>query len=457
PSLLIVAPAAMAGPLTALVSSPDTRFDGVLAWGAFALSFLLSLILNQILRRQFALTIERESLTASREASLERAETIARSRAALIATLSNEIRNGLTAVVQVLTAATEHAGRTAPSRDQLAAALAGSNELVAVLNATLDSETAEAGGLAVERAPFDPVSLVREAAGPWRAQAMAKGLEFSIYIDPQVAEDPGAAMADPERMRQILVNLIANAVKYTVRGRVEVRLERRTDDRLVVAVADTGPGLAAGEVSQAFEPFRRIERTGAGVPGAGLGLSLSRRLADLMDATIDAESAVGVGSCFTVEFPYDPSAVLPAGIDGRGEPARLSLSGLRILVAEDDSLNAAVLRTILEQLGHQVIHVRNGRRAANLARSLPLDAAIMAARLPGLDGAQAIASIRRADGPAGAIPIIAIIEGDAGEAKACLDAGAQLIMRKPVTVGAVARAVADALSLPPTQVVRAAA
>jgi len=454
-SLLIVSPVAMAGPLTALVSSPQTRFDGMLAWGAFALTFLLSLILNQILRRQFALTVERESLIVSREASLERTERLARSKSDLIATLSNEIRNGLTAVTRVLTAAAGSGGRSIPSRDQLSAALAGANELIAVLNATLDSESAEAGGLNVERAPFDPAALVREAAAAWRGPASAKGLEFSLYVEPELGG--GAAVADAGRVRQILAHLIGNAVKYTVRGRVEIRLERRADDRLIVAVADTGPGLSPEELAAAFEPFRRIERTGAGIPGAGLGLSLSRRLADLMAAAIEAESAVGVGSCFTLELAYDADAAVAAGDVGEGRGTRAGGEGLRILVAEHDSLNAAVLRTILEQLGHQVVHAQDGRRAVDLARSLPLDLVMIAARLPGLEGAQAIAELRASPAPAGETPVIAIIEGDADEAKACLDAGAQLIMRKPVTVGAVARAVTDALNGKASQIGRAAA
>jgi signal transduction histidine kinase/CheY-like chemotaxis protein len=440
-TLLIVAPVAMAGPLTALESSPDLRFDGVLALGAFALAFLCALILNRILRRQFALAVERESLVAAQEASLERVERLARSKSDLIATLSSEIRNGLTAVAQVLSSAAGNGGRAAPSREQVGAALAGVNDLVAVLNATLDSETAEAGDLAVTPAPFDPAAVAREAAAPWRGQATGKGLEFSLYVDAELGAG-GAAIADATRVRQILAHLIGNAVKYTVRGRVEVRVERRGADRLAVAVADTGPGLSAEELARAYQPFGRVARTGAGVPGAGLGLSLSRRLAELMGATIEAESAVGVGSCFTLELPFDPTAEVAGA---RDDGARGGRRGLKVLVAESDSFAAAALRAVLEQLGHHVVQAQDGRRALDLALSLPLDLFVIAARLPGVDGARVIAELRAAKGPVGATPLIALIEGDADEARACAEAGAAQIMRKPVTVGAVARAVTDAM------------
>src|SRR5581483_10573036 len=107
--------------------------------------------------------------------------------------------------------------------------------------------------------------------------------------------------------RQVLGNLIANAVKYTVRGRVEARIERQ-GERVAIAVADTGPGLSKAELAEAFQPFKRIERTAAGLPGAGLGLSLSRQLVDLMGAELVVDSAVGVGSCFTLSLKWDAGA-----------------------------------------------------------------------------------------------------------------------------------------------------
>src|SRR3984957_6786270 len=299
PSLLTVGPIAMAGSLTALLSRPQSWGTAQIAWGAFALASMLCLILNRNLRRTYQLAAEREQLTRERTASLDEAERLARSKSALIATLSHEIRNGLTGVAHVLAAAAGQGGRAAPSREQSAAALAAANDLIAVLNATLDSETAESGRLSVDRVPFDPVRMVRALAVQLRPQAAAKGLELNIFVEPQLeGRNAGQAMADPARVKQVLSNLLSNAVKYTTRGRVEARVERKGDDRIVIAIADTGPGLSPEELIEAFEPFKRVDRTAAGVPGAGLGLSLCKRLVTLMDADLIADSAVGVGSCF---------------------------------------------------------------------------------------------------------------------------------------------------------------
>jgi signal transduction histidine kinase/ActR/RegA family two-component response regulator len=445
PSLLIVGPAAMAGPLVALFSVSATRGDGALAWGAFALAFALCLILNQTLRRQFALSAEREGLIEARETSLEAAERLARSKSDLVATLSHEIRNGLTGVIHVLAAAAGQGPRQAPSREQLAAALAAANDLTAVLDATLDSENAHAGRLKVAAAAFDPVGLMRELTVPTRAQATAKGLEFSMFVEPGLE---GAADADAARVRQILSNLLGNAVRYTVRGRIEARIERLGDDQVAIAIADTGPGLSADELAEAFEPFRRIERTSAGVPGAGLGLSLSRQLAQLMGAALRVHSAIGVGSCFTLELPYRIVA------DGSGQsPVEIGVgpergAALRVLLAEDDSLGAAMLRTILEGLGHQVVHAQNGARALELAKVCDFDLLIVEAHMAPMAGAQAIALIRALETPAARTPAIAVIGGDPEEARACLDAGANCVMRKPVTVSGVARALAEAMAPP---------
>jgi len=445
PSLIVVGPAAMAGPLLALWSRPQSWALGEAAWGAFALASMLSLILNQTLRRQYALAADRERLARERATSLAEAERLARSKSALIATLSHEIRNGLTGVAHVLAAAAGHGGRAQPSREQSAAALVAANDLIAVLNATLDSETAEAGRLMVDTAPFDPVAVVRELAATLRTQAAAKNLELQIFIEPALeGRHAGAAMADGARVRQVLSNLMTNAVKYTVRGRIEARVERRGDRHLAIAIADTGPGLSPEELAEAFEPFRRVDRTAAGLPGAGLGLSLSKRLIGLMGATLTADSAVGVGSCFTLELAYDPGILLDLP-DRPGEPDAAIEGSLKVLMAEGDGLNAAMLRTILEQLGHQVVHAQNGRRAVDLARAVGFDLIMLDGRMPLMDTPDAIRAIRGLSAPVGQIPIIAVIGAEAAEdAGACLAAGADAVMRKPVSVASVARAIAEA-------------
>jgi signal transduction histidine kinase/ActR/RegA family two-component response regulator len=444
PSLIVVGPAAMAGPLIFLFLRPQTTGVAQAAWGAFALASMLSLILNRNLRRQFTLAAEREQLARERAVSLEEAERLARSKSALIATLSHEIRNGLTGVAHVLAAAAGQGGRAAPSREQSTAALAAANDLIAVLNATLDQEKAESGRLSVDSAPFDPVRMMRELAATLRPQAAAKGLELNVFIDPELdGRNTGQAMADAARVRQVLANLFSNAVRYTVRGRIEARVEPRGENRIAIAIADTGPGLSKEELAEAFEPFKRIERTAAGLPGAGLGLSLSRQLVALMGVELVVDSAVGVGSCFTLALPYDAGALIDLAGQAR-DLTPVTDQPLRVLMAEDDGLNAAMLRTILEQLGHQVVHAQNGRRAVDLARAVGFDLIMLDGKMPLMDAPDAIRAIRNLADPVGAAPIIAVIGGEAVEAGECLAAGADAVMRKPVSVAAVARAIAEA-------------
>jgi signal transduction histidine kinase/ActR/RegA family two-component response regulator len=460
PSLLIVGTAAAAGPLLVLFLSPDTHELANIAWGAVALAMALALIFNRVLRRQFALAAEREALIAERAGAVEQARRLARSKSDLVATLSHEIRNGLTGVVHVLAAAAGRNGRGAPSREQLVAALDAANDLIAVLNTTLDTETAESGRLSVETRPFDAVALVRDLVLLNRPAAAAKGLELAFHVDSELAiAETGAAIADVHRVRQIVANLLSNAVKFTLRGRVEARIERTASGRLVIEIADTGPGLDVDEMERAFEPFLRVERTSAGTSGAGLGLSLSRHLARLMGGELTAQSAVGVGSCLRLELNYDPAAEIdredaaPEAQDAEpADPRRL-----RILVAEDDALNAAMLRAVLEQLGHQVVHAVDGRRAVELAKVVEFDLLMIDGRMPHMDGPQTIAAVRALETAVARAPIIAVIGGDADEAKECVDAGADAVLRKPVSVAGVARAVADAVAVDRREPARARA
>ncbi len=440
--LLIAGPVAAALPLYLLYSHSASREMSIIAAGGLAFAMVLALILNRSMRNQFTLAVERETLIGQNAASLEIAEKLARSKSDIVSTLSHEIRNGLNGVTHVLAAAAGQGGRAAPSREQLTAALEAAHDLIDVLNATLDSESAESGRLLLEVEPFDLPRLVRDQIVLHRPQAAARGVELAVHVEPELeAANAGAAIGDVTRVRQIIANLVGNAVKYTVRGRIEVRVEQR-GDRVAIDVADTGPGLSRDELERAFEPFRRVERTGAGVPGAGLGLSLARRLAAMMGGELAGQSALGVGSCFTLLMPFDEAASFQT--DEAPVQASDGDRHLKVLIAEDDALNAAMLRAILEQLGHQVVHAQNGQRALDLARTIDFDLIMLDGRMPVMDGPQAAAAIRGLDGANARAPIIAVTGGDAEEAQECLEAGADVVLRKPVTVGGVARAVADA-------------
>jgi len=438
PSLLLVGPIAAAGPVLALKSNPATDYVGNLVLAGSALALALSLILNRHLREHFALAVERERLIGEREAALEQARKLAKSKSDLVSTLSHEIRNGLSGVAHVLAGALGAGSRGAPSREQLKAGLNAARDLVDVLDATLDSETAEAGRLVVSPRPLDGPALVHDLVLLHKPTASAKALDLVARIDEALSGGRGAVIGDSARVRQILNNLVGNAVKYTTRGVVELRL-RKLDARTVrFEVVDTGPGLSSDELAQAFQPFTRVVRTGAGVPGAGLGLSLSRRLATLMGGEVAAESAPGVGSRFWLDLPFDHAADAPAA-QPAPEPSRI----LKVLIAEDDQLNAAMLRAVLEQLGHKVLHAQDGARALELLRVSEIDLVMMDGRMPVMDGVETTRALRALEGAAGRVPVVAVIGGDAEEAQALTEAGADAVIRKPVTVAGVARAVAD--------------
>ena len=252
-------------------------------------------------------------------------------------------------------------------------------------------------------------------------------------------------VGDLLRTRQILSNLIGNAVKYTLRGRIEIRLERTAADRIRVEVADTGPDLRQKEAGRAFEPFRRIERA----PAPGLG-SRARPLAGQGAgrphgrADRRRERTGEYGSCFRLDLPYDAKATVIRGEAPSGEVHPMPRSpALKVLVADEDTLGAARLRGVLEKLGHHVLHARDGRRAYDLVQICEVDLIMMVGRMPEMDGAEAARAIRALNGLAAQTPIVAVIEGDGEEARAVLDAGADQVLRKPLTVSSVARALAE--------------
>ena len=437
-SLLIVGPVAAAPSLILLTLDPATRELGVLAQGVAAAAFAMAFVLNHLLRQHFEMAAEREALAEGRAVALARAEALAKTKSDLLSTLSHEIRSGLSGVVHVLAAAAGANARSRPSREQLNAALDAARDLITVLDAALDSEQAEQGRLRLAVTAFAPAQLAREAVLLAQPQAAAKGLELTVETH---LGEGGAVAADPVRTRQILAALINNAVKYTLRGRIALRASLTHGDRIRFEVVDTGPGLTAEELQLAFEPFQRIDRTGAGVPGAGLGLSLSRRLARLMGGEVAAESAPGVGSRFWLELPFDPAARLTNEAPSTAAGGRT----LRVLAAESDALDAALLRAALEQLGHPMLHAHDGQRALDLLALGEVDVVLVAGRLAGLDGPETIRSIRALTTGAARAPIVAVIGGEIEEAQACLQAGADAVLRKPVTVASVARALAAAL------------
>jgi len=267
-----------------------------------------------------------------------------------------------------------------------------------------------------------------------RPQAAAKALEMGVHIEADILEaETGAAIGDVSRVRQVLSHLVANAVKYTLRGRVELRVRRIGVDRIRFEVADTGPGLSPEEVAQAFTPFMRIQRTSAGSSGAGLGLPLAAKLAGLMQGQVSVDSAPAVGSCFALDLPYDATATA----DAEAPTEAPGPKAMRVLMIEADGLQAAMTRAALEQLGHQVVHAQRAGRVAELLKVCDVDLVLVGGGGEDTPSGQIVAQVRDLVGET--VSVVAVIEGDPVEAGECIGAGADEILRRPVTVAAIAR------------------
>ncbi len=274
--------------------------------------------------------------------------------------------------------------------------------MLAIVNDILDFSKLEAAELALKPRPASPASCLREAVEMFSQQAHAKGLELDLVL----ADDaPEFVLLDPDRLRQILLNLVGNAVKFTESGRVQVELGfDHPRDVLRVRVIDSGSGLEEEQVRRLFRRFSQVDASSTRKHGGtGLGLAICKGLVEAMGGSIRAESTVGQGSVFSFEIVapvVDPPA--PAA-----DAASPSLTGVRVLVVDDNAANREIGRAILESAGAEVSEACSGGAAISMAATTPFDVILMDLRMPGMNGVEAVAFIRSAPGPNQDIPILA--------------------------------------------------
>ncbi len=347
---------------------------------------------NTLLDRLYA--NDRELRTAMTElvTARDQAEAANLQKSQFLANMSHEIRtplNGVLAMAQII-ALGELA---AEQRARLDVIRSSGQSLLTILNDILDVSKIEAGALVLEATPFDLEPMVRSAAESFSAVAEGKGVELWIDIEPGAE---GVRLGDPARLRQIIGNLVSNALKFTQVGTVAVRVETLEGSEGVrLTVTDTGIGMAADKLSLLFQKFTQLDSsTTRRFGGTGLGLSICHELTTLMGGRIWAESVEGRGSSFFVELPLErPAPAAAAGADG--EVAQVEEHRpLRILAAEDNKTNQLVLSTILDIFGADVTIVDNGRLAVEAARSSPFDVILMDIQMPEMDGLAATRAIR---------------------------------------------------------------
>jgi signal transduction histidine kinase/ActR/RegA family two-component response regulator len=368
------------------------------------------------------------------------ADAATRSKSTFLASMSHEIRTPLTAILGYADELLRGNDLTAIPPGQLQAVEAirrNGNHLLQIVNDILDLSKVEAGRLEVDRIPCSALEISNEAAAMMHAQARAKGLEIIVEYPTALPETIGA---DPTRLRQILVNLVGNAIKFTDRGSIRIvtrLIEQPAAASIQLEVSDTGLGMTAEQLSRVFEPFTQADpSTTRHYGGTGLGLTICRRLVEALDGTIEVESEQGSGTTFRVTVPFEPidgatlienpSRVMAAAASGGAEPIRELLLDCRILLAEDAADIQRLIEQILRQAGAEVEVVDNGRLAIEctleaLREGQPFDVILMDVEMPVIDGYEAIRALRRADYDR---PIIALTaHATTSDRESCLSAG----------------------------------
>jgi PAS domain S-box-containing protein len=356
--------------------------------------------LQNITRRKLS---ERALVQAKEEAE---AATLAKS--AFLATMSHEIRTPLNGVLGMAQAMAMGGDLTDQQRERLDVIRQSGESLLAILNDVLDLSKIEAGKLTLEQAEFDISELARGAHATFAATAQAKGLAFELSVERSAR---GVYEGDSVRVRQILYNLVSNALKFTEAGKVAVTVSR-VEETLRLVVRDTGIGVEPAKLATLFLKFEQADAsTTRRYGGTGLGLAICRDLADMMGGSIAARSAPGQGATFTASLPLRKLAKAPAPSVPQAEMGPITEgASLRVLAAEDNGMNQLVLKTLLNQVGVDPVMVADGRAAVAAWEREPWDLVLMDVQMPEMDGPTATGVIRareRAEGRA-RTPIVAL-------------------------------------------------
>jgi PAS domain S-box-containing protein len=418
------------GTVTALlvVADKDGEYD---ASDIRQASLLMDALWRMVARKRDA-----EALLVAKEA----AEKASRAKSEFLANMSHELRtplNGIQGMTQLL-ALTE---LTAEQQEYVDAAMTSCRRLTRLLGDILDLSRVESGKLGLMIEPFSLEDCIAAMTAAFEPACLEAGLTWVVDVAPGT---PRILRGDEGRVRQILYNLIGNAVKFTRIGGVRLEIaagptNRHGERYILFTVTDTGIGIPADQLEQIFEAFHQVERSFTRrFQGAGLGLAIVRRLVLLMGGCIAIESKEGGGTECTCALPlYCPveSRAEQSSPDAREETPTLTPLRKRILVAEDDTINALAVRRLLEKMGHAVFVAKNGREAVEMAHDIQPDVIFMDVGMPLLDGVQASVAIREAAALSGkaSVPIIALTAHVmAGDREWLLDVGMDGYLAKPV-------------------------
>jgi PAS domain S-box-containing protein len=399
--------------------------------------------------------VAQEGVVADARAAAERANE---AKSNFLAVMSHEIRtplNGVLGMAQAMSAD----DLSERQRERLDVIRQSGESLLAILNDVLDLSKIESGRLLLEEGEFSLEDLARGAHATFTALANKKGLSFDLAVEP-VAR--GFYAGDSTRVRQILYNLISNALKFTERGQVRV-VASRSESSLIIEVCDTGVGIAPDRLNALFQKFEQEDAsTTRRFGGTGLGLAISRELAELMGGHISVQSALGQGSTFRVDLPLvhlgdrRPASVAIDRLDERLPPPEGPERKLRVLAAEDNTVNQLVLKTLLHQIGVEPVVVGDGEQALTAWRDGVWDLILMDIQMPLRDGLSAVAEIRRLEAESGRprTPVIALTANAmTHQVEQYAAAGMDGFVAKPVEVSKLYAAMELALAAPHEPVV----
>ncbi len=384
-------------------------------------------------------------LIAARDA----AQAASRTKSDFLANMSHEIRTPMNAVIGMLQLL-DYTELDAVQQDYIDKSLAAAGSLLTLLNDILDLSRIEADGLALDLHPFAPAQLATELSSVLGGLIGDKDLDLLINIDPSL---PAYLCGDALRLRQVLINLAGNAIKFTPAGSVSLTIAQGEHGAIAFAVSDTGIGIAHEQIDAIFDPFSQGEAsTTRRYGGTGLGLAISQRLVGLMGGHLNVRSTPGIGSVFSFSLPLQAALASPVNraASAPHEESRrvidvkaLPLSGLHILLVDDNPLNQQVARALLVMRGALVTVADGGQAALNLALApaADFDAILMDVQMPGMDGYAACQAIRAGAPGASRLPILAMTaHAMQGDRERSLAAGMDDHLNKPIDLDQVVAA-----------------